>query len=72
MTVEQNQLWKQGDLFIRVVHVERLRVEYKTMKDPTTKEGLCAQATKKDFCRLIKGATLIVGPVPTLSDDLET
>lgn len=71
MTVEQNQLWKQGDLFIRVCRVERLRVEYKTMKDPTVKEGICAQSTKKEFCRLIKGATLVAAPTP-MSDDQMT
>jgi hypothetical protein len=70
MTVEQNQLWKQGDLFIRVVRVERLRVEYKTMKDPTVKEGLCEQSTKKAFCRLIKGATLVTAPLPLGDDEM--
>jgi hypothetical protein len=59
MILRQNQVWKQGDLYIRIVRVERLRVEYKTMKDLATKDGTHDHATKKEFCRLLKGATLI-------------
>ena len=59
MRLQQNQVWKQGDRYLRVVRLERLRVEYKTMKDLSTKEGMPDQSTKKEFCRMLKGATLL-------------
>jgi hypothetical protein len=59
MILQQNQVWKQGDQYLRIVRLERLRVEYKTMKDLTAKEGTHDHATKKEFCRLLKGATLM-------------
>ena len=58
MRLQQNQIWKQGDQYIRIVSLERLRVEYKAMQDLTTKEGTRHQVTKKEFCRLLKGAVL--------------
>ena len=59
MRLQQNQVWKQGDLYLRIVVLERLSVEYKAMKDLTAKEGERHQVTKKEFCRLIKGAVLV-------------
>jgi hypothetical protein len=59
MKLLQNQVWKQGDEFFRIVVLERLAVRYKAMKDPATGEGKHHSVTKKEFCRLIKGATLL-------------
>ena len=59
MILQQNQLWKKGDDYIRLTRIERLHVEYKTMKDPITKEGTRTRSSKKEFCRLIKNATLV-------------
>ena len=59
MQLQQNQVWHKGDEYIRIVHVERLGVVYKTMKDLVLKEGTRHQVTKKEFCHLIKGATLL-------------
>lgn len=59
MRLQQGQVWKQGDRYIRIVHLERLSVEYKDMPNLETKEGKHLQATKKEFCRLIKGAELL-------------
>jgi len=69
MRLQQNQVWQQGDQFIRVVRLERKAVQYKTTKDSATVAGPHQYATKKDFCRLLKGATLLppaprIGPVP--------
>ena len=36
-----------------------MAIEYKTMTDPASKEGTLHQVTKKEFCRLLKGATLM-------------
>ncbi|WP_198141407.1 hypothetical protein [Verrucomicrobium spinosum] len=59
MKLQQGQVWKQGERYIRIVHLERLSVEYKDMTDLEAKTGKHLQATKKEFCRLIKGAELL-------------
>lgn len=59
MKLAQNQVWKQGDEYIRIVQLERLAVKYKTVKNLLTGEGTHHDASKKKFCRLIKGATLL-------------
>ena len=46
-------------MFYRIVQLERLAVAYKEMKNQISLDGTHRYATKKDFCRLIKGATLI-------------
>ena len=63
MKLQQDQVWKQGDTFFRIVHLERLKVAYKEMKDVTSRDGTHHDVTKKQFCRLLKGATLI-SPAP--------
>jgi hypothetical protein len=59
MKLRQNQVWKQGDEFLRIVVLERLEVRYKAVKNLATGEGKHHSVTKKEFCRLIKGATLL-------------
>lgn len=59
MKLQQNQIWKQGDLYLRIVHWERMFIVYKAMKDLSTKQGTEHQVSKKEFCRLIKGAVLL-------------
>lgn len=59
MKLVQGQTWWQGDRYIRIVQLERRQVGYKTFADLTTKVGAHACASKKEFCRLIKGATLV-------------
>lgn len=58
MKLVQGQVWKQGDSFYRIVQLERKAVAYKEMKNEISPDGTHRYATKKDFCRLIKGATL--------------
>ena len=59
MKLEQGQVWKQGEQYFRIVRLERLQVEYKAMKDIFSRHGNHLQASKKQFCRLLKGATLL-------------
>ncbi len=59
MKLEQGQIWKQGELYYRIVEWARMYIEYKVMRDPATKEGTFHQLSKKEFCRLLKGAVLI-------------
>ena len=56
MKLHQNQLWQQGADIYRIEHLERLTVDY-TKVDPNDPEaGTHHQVSKKEFCRLIKGA----------------
>ncbi len=57
--LRQAQVWKEGDKYFRIVRLERLEVEYKftTASDP--KKGIHHTLSKKEFCRLIKNATLV-------------
>lgn len=57
--LRQGQIWKHGREFLRIVRLERLVVEYKSTLNLTTKLGTHHQLTKKEFCRLIKTATLL-------------
>ncbi len=59
MKLQQGQVWKKDDQYYRIVQLERLSVEYKAMKDIFSKHGHHCKTTKKVFCRLIKGGTLL-------------
>ena len=59
MKLQQSQVWKQGDLYLRIVRVERLAVDYKTSRDPNSRKGRHHHVSKKEFCRLLKDATLL-------------
>ena len=59
MKLQQSQIWKQGEQYFRIVKLERLAVEFKMMNSPNTKKGTHQHLTKKEFCRLIKSATLL-------------
>jgi hypothetical protein len=67
LLLQQNQLWKNGDELIRIVNLERLAVDYKVIKDLETKEGTHHRLSKKEFCRLIRKATLM-NPVAGAGD----
>ena len=56
MKLCQGQVWKQGGEYIRIVRLERLEVEYKSMTSLAGKDGTKIVTSKKDFCRLLKGA----------------
>ena len=57
--LQQDQVWKRGEEYLRILHLERLEVEYKSVKSLTTREGTRHHVSKKDFCRLIKTAHLM-------------
>lgn len=59
IALEQGQLWKQGDKYFRIVIWERLAIRYKETDSPDAAEGMIHDVTKKEFCRLIKGAELV-------------
>ena len=59
MKLKQGQIWKNETGYIRIVELERLSVDFKMMEDPFTRDCTHKQLTKKEFCRLIKDATLV-------------
>ena len=62
MKLRQSQVWKLDKQYILVVQVERLAVDYKVIKNLTTREGVHHRISKKEFCRLVKGAVLMAPP----------
>lgn len=59
MKLQQNQVWRQGERYLRIVQLDRMTVDYKLMQAGARKEGSHHHAKKKEFCRLLKGATLV-------------
>jgi hypothetical protein len=59
LKLQQGQIWKQGDSYIRIVQLMRLEVAYKSSKSIKSRDGDHQHTTKKEFCRLIKSAKLI-------------
>ena len=69
MKLEQGQIWKKGDKWILITMWARLDIEYKEMTDLETREGTHHEASKKEFCRLIKGAELYTPEPEEKSED---
>lgn len=59
MKLCQGQVWKKDGQFIRIVRLERLEVEFKSQESLSSKAGTRTVTSKKDFCRLLKGAHLL-------------
>jgi hypothetical protein len=59
MKLQQDQVWKCGDEYVRIVHLERLEVGYKSFKSLKNTVGKHQFTSKKDFCRMLKGAILL-------------
>jgi hypothetical protein len=64
MKLCQGQVWKQGQEYIRIVRLERLEVESKSLANLASKQGTRHITSKKDFCRLLKQARLLAPPNP--------
>ena len=64
LRLHQGQVWKQGEQYFCIVRLERLEVDYKVFTDPVAREGKHYKVTKKEFCRLIKGASEFAAGVP--------
>jgi len=59
MRLQQGQLWRTKSGFIRITLLERFGVEYKKIANLEDGAGEHLSATKKEFCRLLKGGALI-------------
>jgi hypothetical protein len=64
LKLRQGQVWQCGDEFIRIVDLARLEVGYKVMKHLKSGEGTHHRSSKKEFCRLLKSATLLTPGSP--------
>ena len=64
LKLRQGQVWRHGDEFIRIVQLERLKVGYKVLKSLKSSAGEHRHTSKKDFCRLLKSATLLESKAP--------
>ena len=67
MKLAQGQVWKTNPevhsnegkpIYLRIVELERMVVEYKEMSDPRTRDGKHKTASKKEFCRFVKSGEL--------------
>ncbi len=59
MKLQQGQIWNRGGEYLRIVDLQRLEVEYKSLLDPASRDGTHHRLSKKEFCRLLKGAALL-------------
>jgi hypothetical protein len=59
MRIYQDEIYQKGAKFIRIVKLDRYEVEYKTMTGDPKGEGVVTVASKKEFCRLLKGMILL-------------
>ncbi|MCC6821026.1 MAG: hypothetical protein IT579_09875 [Verrucomicrobia subdivision 3 bacterium] len=57
--LRQGQVWQSGGEFLRIVRLERLQVEYKSTITLAAKKGIHHRVSKKEFCRLLKKASLL-------------
>ena len=72
MKLQQGQMWKKGNDYVRIVHWERLAIEYKLMEGTPNRRGKVYRVTKKEFCRMLQGAELLVNaPAEDVDAEME-
>jgi hypothetical protein len=59
LKLEQGQIWKEADTYLRIVKWSREAIDYKAFTDLVARDGAVVGVTKKEFCRLIKGGELM-------------
>ena len=59
MKLQQGQVWQKGNNFYRITEWSRMIIQYKQTTNLSNKEGEVVEVSKKEFCRLIKGAKLV-------------
>jgi len=60
MRIYQDEIYQKGEKFIRIVRLDRYEVEFKTASGDPKGAGSVSVLPKKEFCRLLKGMTLVV------------
>jgi hypothetical protein len=69
MRLYQDEVYQKGEKFIRIVRLDRYEVEFKTMIGGPKEDGEVATLVKKEFCRLLKGMTLVFPVKKAATDD---
>ena len=59
MRLKQGQIWVKGDSHYRITEWSRLFITYKLSYSVNGVEEETTKLSKKEFCRLIKGAKLL-------------
>ena len=59
LKLKQDQVWKIDEGYMRILHLERLSVTYKSLKDLTSRDGTHHEVSKKEFTRLIKSGSVL-------------
>jgi hypothetical protein len=59
MRIYQDEVYRKGEKYIRILRLDRYEVEFKTTTAGPKGEGPVTVATKKEFCRLLKGMELV-------------
>ena len=59
MKLQQGQIWQKGNNYYRITEWSRMIIQYKHTQRLDRKEGEVVEVSKKEFCRLLKGATLV-------------
>ncbi len=59
MRIYQDEIYQKGDRFIRIMRLDRYEVEFRTTQGDPKGEGPEQVYKKKEFCRLLKGMTLV-------------
>ena len=59
MKLHQGQIWLKGNNYYRITEWSRMIIQYKHSHNLNLKEGDVVEVSKKEFCRLIKGGTLV-------------
>ena len=56
--LKQGQIWKRGNEYYRITEWSRMFIRYKLSYSLHGSEESMVEVTKKEFCRIIKGAIL--------------
>ena len=59
MRLKQGQVWVKKNKFFRITEWTRMSIKYKMSFSHNGAEEETEKVSKKEFCRLIKGAELI-------------
>tara|TARA_Y100000588_G_scaffold315557_1_gene343702 strand:+ start:362 stop:604 length:243 start_codon:yes stop_codon:yes gene_type:complete len=58
MKLKQGQIWKKDDKYYRITEWARMTIRYKMSYSLHGPEESVEEVSKKEFCRLLKGAEL--------------
>ena len=58
MKLKQGQVWKKGNTYYRITEWARMTIRYKKSYTLHAPEEPVVKVSKKEFCRLLKGAEL--------------